>query len=328
MSIPKNKLKFDIDNRNLQQSVKRRFTPDISTEGESQPSLAEAAGFIEKPEKSGNIGNIDILGIFKKSDDDNIDNIESIQNIGGVEIITNINEIAGVEIAESFDSIDNIDVISSADDYENNENIESNESNESNDNIDGLYDNNDNNENYESHVSFKNLNYAEEPEPIESIETKIENLQLQVQKIESQFEEFENKIKSLQISLSESKEIKETGELKDNERAAASDADVSDVTEGRPLEQLGSYFFKNTMETVVIEEAATTVKHMSNICKCGKCFYDICAIALNAIPSHYVTTERGELLQKATTLLNIENLTKISTEIFRAIDIVRNHPSH
>ena len=170
-------------------------------------------------------------------------------------------------------------------------------------------------------VSFENLEFEEDPEDI-SIEDKVETLQSQVNKIESQFERLENKINKIENPQADSAGA-ETAAVKPGKEDV-----LQDIPETLFDENFGNYFFKNTMETVVIEEVATTMKHTSNICKCGKCFYDICAIALNNIPSHYATTEQGELMQKANTLLNIENLSRISAEIFKAIEIVRNYPSH
>jgi len=173
-------------------------------------------------------------------------------------------------------------------------------------------------------VSFKNLEYDDEPEDYLSIEDKVENLQSQVQKIENQFEKLESKINKIgnpQPDLNDTAETETVVKPEETQNIP----DRADISANR---NFSSYFFKNTMESVVIEEVATTMKHTSNICKCGKCFYDICAIALNNIPSHYATTEQGELMQKAHTILNIENLSRISTEIFKAIEIVRNYPSH
>ena len=275
MSTPRNKINFNIDNRDSQQSVKRRFASEYSeyseystdsadTADESQTSVAENIRQTEKSRNSGNIGNIDILGIFKKSDEDDID---------------------------------------------------------------------------ETPVDFTNLNYTDDDlSDIAdfNIEDKIENLQLQVEKIGEQFEECENKIKNLQLRLNDSSDSNNSSDAVKldgaenlptlNEPNVLDISNISDISGEKGTTE--NYFFKNTMETVVIEEITTTLKHTSDICKCGKCFHDICAITLNSIPPHYVTTERGELLKKATALLNIENLTKISSEIFKAIDIVRNHPSH
>ena len=88
------------------------------------------------------------------------------------------------------------------------------------------------------------------------------------------------------------------------------------------------YYIKNAMEDAVIDEAKSALKHMANICKCDKCFYDVCAIALNTFPASYATSEQGELFRKARVLLNAETRNKISTAVFDAIEIVRDNPTH
>ena len=89
------------------------------------------------------------------------------------------------------------------------------------------------------------------------------------------------------------------------------------------------YMLKNAMEETVIEEAAAALKHMPGACKCGKCFYDICAIVLNALPQQsYSTTGQGELMGRARAVLNFETRAKISNEVFRAIELVKKSPQH
>ena len=88
------------------------------------------------------------------------------------------------------------------------------------------------------------------------------------------------------------------------------------------------YYIKNAMEDAVIDEAKSALKHMTNICKCDKCFYDVCAIALNTFPASYATSEQGELFKKAIALLNVETRNKISAAVFDAIEIVRDNPIH
>lgn len=382
MSTLKNKINFDIDNRNTQQAVvKRRFGSDMS--GESQTSTAEN---IKLAEKSGNIGNIDILGIFNKSDDVT-GGVEVAESTGFFDVLSDI-DIAddfdnsksseksknsdNPDMFESFENGDNFDSFVSVEnpDIENNEppidfkNLHYIEDSDNSDN----FDNPDNSDNINGHSADSenlkdtlNVENSEKHDDIQeddnnvqnsedsqddnnklvdssdindnivntndtndkteiteiTIENRIENLQLQIEQIKKQFEEFDVVIKTLQSA------INNTGEP--NRFPVSRESNIDDIDDKGALE---NYFFKNTTEIIIVEEVATTLKHTSDICKCGKCFHDICAIALNSVPSHYVTTERGELLQKATNLLNIENLTRISTEIFKAIDIVRNHPSH
>lgn len=82
----------------------------------------------------------------------------------------------------------------------------------------------------------------------------------------------------------------------------------------------------NTMVQAVADEVEATIKYL-DICKCDRCFSDMCAIVLNNIKPHYVTTAVGALYDKAA-LLNIVALSKISVEVFKAIEIVSKNPSH
>lgn len=88
------------------------------------------------------------------------------------------------------------------------------------------------------------------------------------------------------------------------------------------------YYLKNTIEDAVIDEVIAALKHMQGICKCEKCFYDMCAIALNSFPALYATSEQGELFGKANSILNIATRNKISSKVFAAIDKVKKTPLH
>ncbi|GHV14023.1 hypothetical protein FACS1894219_09600 [Clostridia bacterium] len=82
---------------------------------------------------------------------------------------------------------------------------------------------------------------------------------------------------------------------------------------------------KNAIVETVFEEVSAYLKNTAGICKCKKCFFDICAIVLNKLPPRYVTSSEGELFGK---LSNISNMPKLSVEIFRAIDLVKGKPGH
>jgi len=88
------------------------------------------------------------------------------------------------------------------------------------------------------------------------------------------------------------------------------------------------YYLKNAMEDAVIDEARAALKHMTDMCRCEKCFYDVCALALNTFPASYATSEQGELFRKAVNLLNAETRNKIVAAVFDAITIVKENPIH
>ena len=114
-----------------------------------------------------------------------------------------------------------------------------------------------------------------------------------------------------------------TEEERPPENISETSAEISAEPEVKP-----KYYLQNAIEDAVIDEVAAALKHMRDVCKCEKCFYDICAVALNSFPPHYATTEQGELLTKVNTLLNAETRTKLTTAVFNAIDIVSKNPLH
>ncbi|MCL2098883.1 MAG: late competence development ComFB family protein [Oscillospiraceae bacterium] len=87
------------------------------------------------------------------------------------------------------------------------------------------------------------------------------------------------------------------------------------------------YILFNAMEEAVREEVRATMNN-TNICRCDKCYYDVCALVLNNMPPQYATSQEGILMKKAKTLLSIDILTKLSGEIFEAINTVKNKPGH
>ena len=97
-------------------------------------------------------------------------------------------------------------------------------------------------------------------------------------------------------------------------------------TTDNPIEH--KYHLKNTLEDTVISEVSAKMKNIPDVCKCEKCFYDICAIALNALPPHYTTTEQGHLMQKTNTTLNLELHGRMLIEIIKAIELVTKSPKH
>ena len=87
------------------------------------------------------------------------------------------------------------------------------------------------------------------------------------------------------------------------------------------------YTFHNTMEDIVMEEVTGFLRNEKNICKCSRCVNDICAITLNALQPHYVTSEVGEFYNRAI-LLDISRLNEVTINIFKAMELVRKNPSH
>lgn len=54
----------------------------------------------------------------------------------------------------------------------------------------------------------------------------------------------------------------------------------------------------NYMEKLVYEKVVEFLKNNTSICSCDKCKIDICALALNNLPSKYVVTSKGKVYSK------------------------------
>ena len=64
-----------------------------------------------------------------------------------------------------------------------------------------------------------------------------------------------------------------------------------------------------------------------DMCNCRICRLNACAIALNALPTLYVTSKRGNLLaQVSGEMLNYK--TQVLVETTKALLIVKEHPLH
>ncbi len=84
---------------------------------------------------------------------------------------------------------------------------------------------------------------------------------------------------------------------------------------------------KNYMEDLVWQTLDEILAERPQICHCDHCRCDIAAIALNALPPKYVVSSKGETFTRVH-MLEVQFSTDIITAISRAIEVVRNNPSH
>ena len=82
----------------------------------------------------------------------------------------------------------------------------------------------------------------------------------------------------------------------------------------------------NVMEAFVSERLDDMLKD-ENCCKCERCLDDMKAIALNKLPSKYVSSHNGELFSKLDSMIR-QNSVDINIAIAAAIDAVSKRPSH
>jgi competence protein ComFB len=87
-----------------------------------------------------------------------------------------------------------------------------------------------------------------------------------------------------------------------------------------------SYILVNITEQIVMKKVRELMKHY-DMCQCEKCFMDACAIILNQLGPHYVTTKKGELL----TLLDataFQYQTDLTVCALKALKRVKELPKH
>lgn len=83
----------------------------------------------------------------------------------------------------------------------------------------------------------------------------------------------------------------------------------------------------NLMESVVSEVLDAQMNHLQMNCTCEQCKNDVFAITLNMLPTRYVSSTRGQTIQRAK-LMDEQTLADILREISKAATIVSNNPSH
>ena len=83
----------------------------------------------------------------------------------------------------------------------------------------------------------------------------------------------------------------------------------------------------NVMEHMVDAKLAELLPK-SNCCKCEKCTDDIRALALNRLPSKYVSTDAGELFTRVNSSMEQQSSLDINFAVYSAIEFVSSHPHH
>ncbi len=83
----------------------------------------------------------------------------------------------------------------------------------------------------------------------------------------------------------------------------------------------------NIMEEIVNNRILEMIKD-SDCCKCEKCLDDIRALALNKLPSKYVSTNKGELFSKLAALKEHQGAIDLNIAVASAIESVAAHPRH
>ena len=82
----------------------------------------------------------------------------------------------------------------------------------------------------------------------------------------------------------------------------------------------------NITEELVKDTISSIIPTM-NMCNCEICRLNACAIALNVLPPHYVTTTKGRLIVKISTEMRANEI-QVLVETTKALMIVKEHPLH
>ena len=86
------------------------------------------------------------------------------------------------------------------------------------------------------------------------------------------------------------------------------------------------YILSNNWEQKVIERARDILPKM-DMCQCEKCFMDVCALVLNKLTPHYVTTEKGALMMKLPESSRTQEH-ELTVLISNSAKMVRDKPMH
>ncbi len=89
----------------------------------------------------------------------------------------------------------------------------------------------------------------------------------------------------------------------------------------------GKMALVNTMEQVVDFQISELLPQ-SDCCRCEQCREDIMCLALNALPSKYVSTAKGELYSKLSQAMIKQHSIDVNIACVNAIEFVKTHPKH
>lgn len=82
----------------------------------------------------------------------------------------------------------------------------------------------------------------------------------------------------------------------------------------------------NLVEDSVRNTVAHAIKEI-DMCRCNKCQLGACAIALNALPTKYITTTKGALLAEIG-MIKSTLLFEVVVQASKALKIIKERPLH
>jgi hypothetical protein len=96
------------------------------------------------------------------------------------------------------------------------------------------------------------------------------------------------------------------------------------------FEHNGQIFkFVNATEEMILDKVRIAIKNDNEMCKCEKCYYDVCCLVLNGMGApKYVTSHQGALMSKISSSMSVQAMGVISVEILKALNMVKVKPNH
>ncbi len=88
----------------------------------------------------------------------------------------------------------------------------------------------------------------------------------------------------------------------------------------------GKYVLVNSTEELV-RRHVSEVMAKTDMCRCEKCFLDVCALVYNKGFAHFTTTRKGGLLAKVPDM-NRTNHVELMVAVADAVEKVKAHPMH
>lgn len=92
-------------------------------------------------------------------------------------------------------------------------------------------------------------------------------------------------------------------------------------------ENMTEYVLINIYEDMVMEQVNHMSEHME-MCTCNKCLSDVCALVLNQLSPHYVTSRKGELMASLGTIKESDNRMNLTVKVMHALHLVKESPRH
>lgn len=83
----------------------------------------------------------------------------------------------------------------------------------------------------------------------------------------------------------------------------------------------------NLMERIVEEVLEEQWRHLHMPCACELCKNDVMALSLNALPTRYVSNDKGRMIVSAR-MMDEQYQADVLREISRAAVVVASKPSH